>query len=268
MITIDDLPRDANGITQGAWRLVHADPTFAGGLGTVHMADGVSTSPVCGRQLRAIVAEYGGKLFLEPWGALPQHFALPELVSATVSDEQLAKLPRAPWRDVAAEACMPLTLELIRLGGEGAPTDFAAAMAEEIPNEQARSVRAFFAEKAQALSADGYVEIPKALAGKIATLDAQIAALPNEPETSEPSETTGASSESAQGDDSPPSTPPAPEPTQAATSDDLPPVLAPADEPEQADAVTEPPAEPAEPPTEPTATPAPTKPKGRRLPRS
>lgn len=182
MISIDQLPRDANGIVQGAWRLVHEDPTFAGGLGPIHMQDGVSTVPVCGRTLRAVVAEYGGRLFIEPWGPLPQSFALPELVGATVPDEQLARLPRAPWRDAAAEACMPLTLELLRLGGDGAPTDFARTLADvaNMTGNDAIAARALFIERAATLRQDGYVEIPAALDGAVDQLNAIIQ---NEPPT-------------------------------------------------------------------------------------
>lgn len=179
MIKLSDLPVDVNGITQGVWRLVHVDPTFSGGLGPIQMRDGVALDPVAGRSLRCIVAEYGGKLFVEPWGPLPPSYTLPELVKATVSDEQLAKLERAPWRDAAADACMPLTLELIKLGGEGGPADFARAMAEvpDLSDAELQAVRALYLERVSTLRADGYVEIPKALEGALATIDARIAAL-------------------------------------------------------------------------------------------
>lgn len=177
MITISGLPTDANGIVQGAWRLVHIDPNYNGPMGIVTMRHGVAIEPIAGRPLRLVVAEHGPKLFIEPWGAeLPPHYHLPELVKPSVTDDQLAKLERAPWRDVLAEAVMPLTLELIKLGGDGAPADFAKTV-EEIPTllvEEARDARTFFTHRAATLREDGYVEIPKALDGFVEQLTAII----------------------------------------------------------------------------------------------
>lgn len=104
MISIDHLPLDANGVVQGAWRLLHRDPTFTGGLGAHAMRDGASTTPILGRPLVGVVAVYGNDLYLEPWGELPLGFTLPPMVSADVSEAQLALLESCPWRASKASA--------------------------------------------------------------------------------------------------------------------------------------------------------------------
>lgn len=101
MIDAGNLPRDQHGIVQGAWRLLHRDPAYHGGVGAVELRQGRSHEPVFGRRLVAIAAVFGGDLFLEPWGTLPPGTTLPPMVNATVSDEVLARLERCPWRDLS-----------------------------------------------------------------------------------------------------------------------------------------------------------------------
>lgn len=109
MIDVGNLPRDQHGIVQGAWRLLHRDPTYHGGVGTVEIRNGQSHEPVFGRRLVAIAAVFGGDLFLEPWGPLPPGTTLPPMVNATVGADILARLEPCPWR-AAAPAPLPDTL--------------------------------------------------------------------------------------------------------------------------------------------------------------
>lgn len=95
-VSHEQLPRDGNGIIQGAYRIVHADPTYHGPIGVYDLVDGVSTSPACGRALICAIGEYGPHLFLEPWGPLPSGFQLPELVCAEVPSG--VEFERCPWR--------------------------------------------------------------------------------------------------------------------------------------------------------------------------
>lgn len=105
--TFEQLPIDANGIMQGAWRLVHRSPTFGGTLGLVSFVGGLATEPVCGRPLRLLIAEHGRDLYLEPWGELPRGFTMPECVDAVAPLHLLARLPVAPWRIQAPEPTEP-----------------------------------------------------------------------------------------------------------------------------------------------------------------
>lgn len=109
MIDVGNLPRDEHGIVQGAWRLLHRDPAYHGGVGTVELRQGQSQEPVFGRRLVAIAAVFGGYLFLEPWGTLPPGTTLPPMVNAMVSAEILARLEPCPWRS-ASPAPLPETL--------------------------------------------------------------------------------------------------------------------------------------------------------------
>lgn len=109
MIDVGNLPRDQHGIVQGAWRLLHRDPAYHGGVGTVELRHGQSHEPVFGRRLVAIASVFGGDLFLEPWGPLPPGTTLPPMVNATVSAEILARLEPCPWRS-ASPAPLPDTL--------------------------------------------------------------------------------------------------------------------------------------------------------------
>lgn len=176
MLKLSDLPVDRNGIIQGIWRLVHQDPNYAGGLGPIHVRDGLALVPVAGRMLRSIVGEYGPKLFAEPWtGPLPSGWSPPELVKPVTDDAQLAKLERAPWRDRAADATMPLTLELLKVGGEEAVADFARTI-EEIPKLvglEAVRARAHFRDTAEEKRAE-FPEIAKAMDGFVAQLTATV----------------------------------------------------------------------------------------------
>lgn len=102
MIRIDQLPRDANGIIQGAWRIVHEDPTFCGALGAVPFEAGVATIPTTGRVLQTLVAVQGPSIFIEPWDdELPAGWTLAEWHARGVDAAQLAELERAPWRTTA-----------------------------------------------------------------------------------------------------------------------------------------------------------------------
>ena len=96
-VSHEQLPRDGNGIIQGAYRIVHADPTYHGPIGVYDLVDGVSTSPACGRALICAIGEYGPHLFLEPWGPLPSGFQLPELVCAEVPSSSVARGAEPPW---------------------------------------------------------------------------------------------------------------------------------------------------------------------------
>lgn len=102
--THESLPRDANGIVQGAYRLLHEDPTFHGDIGVFEVRDGAATSPACGRALICALGEYGSQLYLEPWGELPGGFLMPEMVSAEVSPEVAATLAPCPWRAVTEKS--------------------------------------------------------------------------------------------------------------------------------------------------------------------
>jgi hypothetical protein len=99
MIDPSMLPRDANGLVCGAWRLVHENQAFSGELGVVPFRDGTSVHPIAGRVLLRLSAVVGHMLYLEPWGDLPRGFRMPEGHTAKVPDSFLAKLKRAPWRD-------------------------------------------------------------------------------------------------------------------------------------------------------------------------
>jgi hypothetical protein len=89
------LPRDANGLVPGAWRLVHKDKTFSGELGVVPFRNGMSINPVTGHTLARIIAIYGAILYIE----LVEGARMPEGYSSKVPEAFLAKLQRAPWRE-------------------------------------------------------------------------------------------------------------------------------------------------------------------------
>lgn len=98
MISPQMLPRDANGLIPGAWRLVHENPSFCGEMGVIPFRNGTSVHPVAGRILSRLSAVLGHVLYLEPWGELPRGWAMPEGHTAKVPESFLAKLQRAPWR--------------------------------------------------------------------------------------------------------------------------------------------------------------------------
>lgn len=100
----DQLPRDVNGIIQGAYRILHEDPTYHGEVGVFEIREGSSTVPACGRALQCALGEYGSRLFLEPWGPLPDGFLMPELIAPEVSPEVAAAFERCPWRETADAA--------------------------------------------------------------------------------------------------------------------------------------------------------------------
>lgn len=116
MIHPQMIPRDANGLVCGAWRLVHERPTFSGELGIVQFRDGCSVHPVAGHILGRLSAVYGHILFLEPWGDLPKGFRMPEGHSAKVPEAAIAKLKRAPWRDAAPAKAEPAPVVIEPVG--------------------------------------------------------------------------------------------------------------------------------------------------------
>lgn len=97
-IVLEDLPRDSNGIVQGAWRLLHEGRNFHGEIGAYTMRHGASTEPACGRPLQRAVAAYGPELYMEPWGALPAGFTLPEMVAHPVPAGIPWRAQPCPWR--------------------------------------------------------------------------------------------------------------------------------------------------------------------------
>lgn len=125
------LPRDDNGIVQGAYRILHEDPTFNGPIGIYTLVDGESTSPACGRALRCAVGEYGPKLYLEPWGELPAGFMLPEMVSPDVPSEALARFERCPWRAAKTSSVPAVVTERATRPDEAATAAEAAGAPAE-----------------------------------------------------------------------------------------------------------------------------------------
>jgi hypothetical protein len=153
VIDVGHLPRDEYGIVQGAWRLLHRDPAYHGGVGTVDLRQGQSHEPVFGRRMVAIVSVFGGDLFLEPWGPLPPGTTLPPMVNATVSDEVLARLERCPWRD-PSDIPAPLSDTLPPPPPEE-PTEAAApAEATETPAPVADALSNVADEDLEALTVD------------------------------------------------------------------------------------------------------------------
>lgn len=99
MIAPDQIPRDRNGLPAGAWRILHENQAFAGTIGVYDLVGGESTRPAFGRLLLCAIAEYGSKLYLEPWGpGIPKGTVFPEVFQADVPDAALAALPKCPWR--------------------------------------------------------------------------------------------------------------------------------------------------------------------------
>lgn len=116
-VSHEQLPRDGNGIVQGAYRIVHADPTYHGPIGVYDLVDGASTSPACGRALVCAIGEYGPHLYLEPWGPLPSGFQMPEMVGADVPDG--VTFEPCPWRGIVA----PVVAERLVEAAKPEPTD-------------------------------------------------------------------------------------------------------------------------------------------------
>jgi hypothetical protein len=108
MLNLDDLPRDANGMIQGAWRILHEDPSFAGTIGAFDLRDGESVEPAYGRRLAFVALEQGANIYLEAWGDVGS-FYLPEWIQAEVPAEWSERLQVCPRRavDVAAAAPEP-----------------------------------------------------------------------------------------------------------------------------------------------------------------
>lgn len=115
MLTVYELPRDAHGLVQGAWRLLHASPSFNGEIGTYTMRDGASVLPACGRALERAVAFFGADLYLEPWGALPPGFTCGEMIEHPLP-ASIAWTPEpCPWRTApAAQKAAPALPAVLR----------------------------------------------------------------------------------------------------------------------------------------------------------
>lgn len=101
-ITVEDLPRDSNGIVQGAWRILHASTNFHGEIGSFTMRHGESTEPACGRPLQRAVAAYGPEIYMEPWGALPPGFYCGEMIAHPVPAGIAWRAQPCPWRGAPA----------------------------------------------------------------------------------------------------------------------------------------------------------------------
>ena len=110
-ISLEELPRDENGILQGVWRVLHRDQTYHGPIGLVDVVHGVGQLPTWGRQLGVLAAMYGTDLFIEPWtGPTPDGFVLGPLTAWTVEGYTPE---RCPWREPQAApepATVPETL--------------------------------------------------------------------------------------------------------------------------------------------------------------
>lgn len=102
MVSIDDLARDENSIVQGAFRILHRSPAYHGPVGAYDLERGESTRPAAGRLLLCALNEYGGDVFLEPWGDLPPGFVMPDGVRPEVPAATLARLRPCLWRDSPA----------------------------------------------------------------------------------------------------------------------------------------------------------------------
>ena len=119
-----NLPRDGNGIVQGAYRILHESPAFHGDIGIYEMREGSSVSPACGRALICAIGEYGAQLYLDPWGPLPDGFAMPELVSAEVPEDVARSFEPCPWRMRTATVRIDVTgnATSVAEAGEGLAT--------------------------------------------------------------------------------------------------------------------------------------------------
>lgn len=103
MIAPDQIPRDANGLPAGAWRIVHENPAYTGPIGVYDLVGGESTRPAFGRLLLCAVGEYGGSIYLEPWGpSVPPGTVFPEAFQAHVPQSVIDALPKCPWRAAKA----------------------------------------------------------------------------------------------------------------------------------------------------------------------
>lgn len=104
-ISHDNLPRDENGIVQGAWRVLHENPEYNGQLGAAIIVNGESTFPIAGRPLALVAAHFGGELYIEPWGDAPQNgWMLPPCVSFEVPASIDWTPEPCPWRKAAPKA--------------------------------------------------------------------------------------------------------------------------------------------------------------------
>ncbi len=67
MKTFETLPRDLNGIIQGAWRIVHNSASFEGSVGPVNFVKGRADRAMTGQPLARFMAGMGGSVRCEPW---------------------------------------------------------------------------------------------------------------------------------------------------------------------------------------------------------
>lgn len=155
MIHPEDLPRDSNGIIQGAWRFVTASPDFHGDICGIEIREGIAQAPVCGRALAMASAVYGQDLYLEPWGDLPPGFQLPEMVQHPVPADVHWTPQRCPWR-APAEPRLPAVLaDTLPPPPPEEPEEAAApAVATETPVPVAGALDDIADEDLEALTTD------------------------------------------------------------------------------------------------------------------
>lgn len=75
--SLDDLPRDNDGVVTGLFRIIHAVDSYTEGFGNgIVFTDGVA-GPVGGQALAKLVAAMGQDLTVEPWDSEPAQMAEP-----------------------------------------------------------------------------------------------------------------------------------------------------------------------------------------------
>jgi len=105
---ISALPRDANGIVIGAWRLRHRRDDFNGNFGPISFRGGVSTTPAVGAIAHRLFVLGAAELTFEPWdGPYPAGWAPPAGVPLDLPPE-VAERFRAAKGDPAPPNPAPL----------------------------------------------------------------------------------------------------------------------------------------------------------------
>lgn len=61
-VSVFDLPRDANGLIDGEWRLYHVDAGFTAQLGPAKFVDGATIEPLSGMVLQRMLIAFGARL--------------------------------------------------------------------------------------------------------------------------------------------------------------------------------------------------------------
>lgn len=156
-ISLEELPRDDNGILQGVWRVLHRDPGYHGPLGHVHVVDGVGQQPAWGRQLGILAAMFGADLFIEPWtGPTPDGFVLGPLTAWTVPGYTPEP---CPWRDPSdVPAPLPETLpppppeEPEEAAAPAEATETPAPVADALDNVADEDLEALTVDELRALA--------------------------------------------------------------------------------------------------------------------